>query len=112
MALDNFVEMRDKVASPVFRWKKKLEHLLQDLFPGTLVPRYNLVSFSTVPYSEALRKGARIDRVLRWLAICGVVMAATALVALRVPWWFVIIALVVAGGVMWDRWRSREETRV
>lgn len=112
MAIDNFVEMRDKVGSPVFRWKKKLEHFLHDLFPATLVPRYNLVSFTTVPYMEALRKGTRIDRVLRALAVCGVIMVAVALVAMRVPWWFVLIGVIVAAGLLWDRWRTREDTTV
>lgn len=111
MALENFVEMRDKVGSKWFLWKKKLEHLLHDLFPGTLVPRYNLVSFSTVPYAEALRRGARIDRVLRWLGVCAVLMVVFALRTV-LPAWFVLLGLVVAGGWLWDRWRTREETSV
>jgi kynurenine 3-monooxygenase len=110
MALDNFVEMRDKVGSPVFRWKKKLEHLLHDLFPGWLVPRYNLVSFSTVPYSEALKRGARIDRVLRWLGVMAALVLAVA-ATIFLSWGPVLFVVILAGGWMWDRWRTREETR-
>ena len=34
MALDNFVEMRDRVASPVFRLAKRVEHGLEQALPG------------------------------------------------------------------------------
>jgi kynurenine 3-monooxygenase len=111
MAVDNFVEMRDRVGSRWFLWRKKLEHLLHDLFPETLVPRYNLVSFTIVPYSEAIRRGARIDRVLRWLLVCVVMMLVFAARAV-LPAWLVLLAVVIAAGAMWDRWRTREDTSV
>jgi len=56
MALANFVEMRDKVASPVFRLSKRVEHTLERLLPGFFVSRYELVSFSTTPYAEVQRR--------------------------------------------------------
>jgi kynurenine 3-monooxygenase len=56
MALANFVEMRDKVASPVFRLQKQVEHALERLLPGTYVSRYELVSFTTTPYAEVQRR--------------------------------------------------------
>lgn len=62
MALDNFVEMRDKVASPVFRATKTVEHALERLLPGRYVSRYELVSFSTVPYADVRRRVRRQQR--------------------------------------------------
>jgi kynurenine 3-monooxygenase len=59
MALANFVEMRDKVASPVYRLGKKIEHALERTLPGRYVSRYELVSFSTIPYAEVQRKVRR-----------------------------------------------------
>ena len=112
MALDNFVEMRDKVGSRAFRWKKRAEHLLHDLLPGTLVPKYNLVSFSTVPYAEALRRGTRLERVLRLLGLVGALIVAGVLVVLRFPAGWLLIGVMIAAWVVWDRWRAREETRV
>ncbi|HWD82418.1 MAG TPA: NAD(P)/FAD-dependent oxidoreductase [Kribbella sp.] len=64
MALANFVEMRDKVASPVFRLQKQLEHTLERLLPGRYVSRYELVSFSTTPYAEVQRRVRRQHQVL------------------------------------------------
>jgi kynurenine 3-monooxygenase len=59
MALDNFVEMRDKVASPMFRFGKGVEHALERALPGRYVSRYELVSFTTTPYAEVRRRVRR-----------------------------------------------------
>lgn len=56
MALENFVEMRDTVADEKFLFRKKVEHLLGQNF-GPYFSRYELVSFSRVPYAEAYRRG-------------------------------------------------------
>jgi len=63
MALENFVEMRDKVADPVFLFQKRVQHLLGIEFQGRFNSRYELVSFSTIPYSEALRLGQIGDHI-------------------------------------------------
>jgi len=68
MALENFVEMRDKVGRPEFLYKKKVEQTLHKLFPKECLPQYNLVSFSTVPYVEAQRRGRELD------AVCAAVV--------------------------------------
>lgn len=60
MAVDNFVEMRDLVGNQDFLYQKKIEQALHGLFPTTLVPQYNLVSFTTVPYEEALARGGEL----------------------------------------------------
>ncbi|WP_405068672.1 FAD-dependent monooxygenase [Kribbella sp. NBC_01510] len=76
MALDNFVEMRDKVSSPVFRLTKRVEHALERLLPGTYVSRYELVSFSTTPYAEVQQRVRRQHQVLGMgaVAAAGVLM--------------------------------------
>ncbi|MDT4940238.1 MAG: kynurenine 3-monooxygenase [Pseudonocardiales bacterium] len=52
LALDNFVEMRDRVNSPLFRAKTAAQHALERRLPGRYVSRYELVSFTTLPYAE------------------------------------------------------------
>ncbi len=64
MALANFIEMRDKVGSPAFLYRKKVEQTIHHAFPNRVNPQYNLVSFSTVPYAEAMRRGKQLDTVL------------------------------------------------
>jgi kynurenine 3-monooxygenase len=73
MALANFVEMRDKVASPVFRTRKRVEHALERALPGLYVSQYELVSFSTVPYADVRRRVRR-----QQLAVAGLLAAAVA----------------------------------
>jgi kynurenine 3-monooxygenase len=56
MALDNFVEMRDKVNSRVFQVRTSAQHALERRLAGRYVSRYELVSFSTMPYAEIPRR--------------------------------------------------------
>ncbi len=56
MALDNFVEMRDRSASQVFQAKRRFQHALERLFPEDYQTRYELVSFSTLPYAEVVSR--------------------------------------------------------
>ncbi|WP_067473192.1 FAD-dependent oxidoreductase [Actinomadura hibisca] len=71
MALDNFVEMRDRVSSPVYRATHAVQHALERRLPGRYTSRYELVSFSTMPYAEI---PARIRRQNR--ALAGAVLGA------------------------------------
>lgn len=61
MAVENFIEMRDKVADQKFLLRKKIEAKLNKLFPENYVSKYSLVSFSIKPYSFALEMGFRQD---------------------------------------------------
>ena len=75
LALANFREMRDRVASPWFRFEKRSQALLHRLFPGWFIPLYTMISFTTIPYAEArdrARLQARVVRsVLGVLALAG-----------------------------------------
>ncbi len=64
LALENFVEMRDKVADPQFLFRKKAELELERRFPGHFVPKYAMVTFHRLPYSVALVRGRVQDRIL------------------------------------------------
>jgi len=64
MAVENFLEMRDKVGDAAFLLEKEVEKVLQRKFPGKYVSRYSLVSFSQAPYREALLRGELNARIL------------------------------------------------
>ncbi len=64
LAIGNFYEMRDHVASPLFLARKKLEKLLQAVLPGLFIPLYSMVSFSNTPYADAVDRARRQDRVV------------------------------------------------
>src|SRR5204863_7166110 len=64
LALENFVEMRDKVADPRFLFRKKVELALEAKYPGHFVPKYAMVTFHRLPYAVALARGRVQDRML------------------------------------------------
>jgi kynurenine 3-monooxygenase len=64
LAVDNFVEMRDRVADQKFLLAKEVEKILEKQFPGDYVSRYRLVSFTRVPYRIALDAGKLQDKIL------------------------------------------------
>ncbi|MEO7659195.1 MAG: NAD(P)/FAD-dependent oxidoreductase [Pyrinomonadaceae bacterium] len=68
MAVENFYEMRDAVADPVFLRKRKLETRLEQTFPEYF-SKYSMVTFrEDMPYSTAKEKGNKQDRLL--MEIC------------------------------------------
>jgi kynurenine 3-monooxygenase len=64
LAVQNFIEMRDKTASRAFRAKKKIDHALEGLLPGIYLPLYTMVTFTRIPYAKAAARARRQDRVL------------------------------------------------
>jgi len=69
LAIENFVEMRDRVGDPRFLFRKKVEFALQEKFPDRFVPKYSMVTFLRVPYATALKRGQAQDRILT--ALCN-----------------------------------------
>jgi len=66
LALENFIEMRDKTASRAFRAKKKLDHFLEAALPGIYLPLYTMVTFTRIPYAEAARRAQLQDRIIMY----------------------------------------------
>jgi len=62
LALQNFIEMRDLVGDKSFLHYKKIEHQLCEMHPDLFQSQYEMVTFSTIPYSEALSKGAQNNK--------------------------------------------------
>ena len=64
LAVENFVEMRDRVADPRFLFRKKVELALEAKYPQFFVPKYAMVTFHRIPYSTALKRGHIQDAML------------------------------------------------
>ena len=58
MALGNYLEMRSGVVDPDYLAKRELALELEQRHPDHISPRYNMVMFSTMPYSEAQQRAA------------------------------------------------------
>lgn len=56
MALENYLEMRDRVDDADFLLQRALELQLQERHPGRFVPHYTMVTFMLIPYATALER--------------------------------------------------------
>ncbi len=65
LAIDNFHEMKDHVANPIFQKKRKLEMALEKHFPNEYSSKYSLVTFNEdIGYHEAMSRGRAQDKAI------------------------------------------------
>ncbi len=65
LAIDNFHEMKDHIANPIFQEKRKIEMALEAEFPETYYSKYSLVTFKeTIGYNEAMTIGRAQDKAI------------------------------------------------
>ena len=65
LAIDNFFEMRDHVASAIFQEKRTLEMALEKNFPNEYSSKYSMVTFNeNIGYQEAMIKGRAQDKAI------------------------------------------------
>ena len=57
MALENYIEMRDRVDDADYLLQRQLEVTLAARHTGLFLPRYSMVSFTTIPYATAFERG-------------------------------------------------------
>lgn len=74
LALNNFVEMRDKVADPKFLLQKKIEAAFSKKYPDKWTPAYSQVTFSPqIRYSDALKNSIKQEAIMQQvMAIDGI----------------------------------------
>jgi kynurenine 3-monooxygenase len=90
LALQNYIEMRASVISPVYRLRKFLEETLSVYVPSLgWQTKYSRVSFGNERYSEVVRQSERQGKML----IRGLLS-------------LVFSPVVVAAAVSWWRWRA------
>lgn len=81
LALDNFVEMRDRVASPLFRLRVRAEQRVHRWVPRWITPLYEMVTFSRMPYVEAVARAKRQTALVERLLIALVAVILLVVVA-------------------------------
>ena len=57
MAIENYTTMRSTVTDPKYGLKKAIGFELERRLPELFIPRYSMVMFHDMPYSEAFEKG-------------------------------------------------------
>ncbi|GAA4071201.1 FAD-dependent oxidoreductase [Nonomuraea soli] len=66
LSRENFVELRQRVASPMHAARKRADLLLARLLPGRWRPLYTMISHTTTPYADALARARKQEAFLRW----------------------------------------------
>jgi kynurenine 3-monooxygenase len=65
LAIDNFHEMKDHVANPVFQQKRTLEMALETALPNTYFSKYSMVTFrEDMGYKQAMLLGRAQDKAI------------------------------------------------
>jgi kynurenine 3-monooxygenase len=65
LALDNFHEMKEHTASPLFQEKRKLEMTFEGEFPTAYSSKYSLVTFNEdISYHQAMTRGRAQDKTI------------------------------------------------
>ncbi len=65
LAVDNFHEMKEHTASPLFQQKRKLEIAFETQLPKEYFSKYSLVTFNdAIPYSQAMKQGRAQDKAI------------------------------------------------
>lgn len=67
MALENFIEMSDKVGDQNFLAQKKIEAILEKEFPNDYRSRYGMITYTLIPYAKAKEAGLIQTRLLTTL---------------------------------------------
>jgi kynurenine 3-monooxygenase len=79
LAVQNFIEMRDKTASRTFRAKKKVDHFLEAALPEIYLPLYTMVTFTRIPYAAAARRARRQDLIV-YASLIAILLILIALI--------------------------------
>jgi kynurenine 3-monooxygenase len=66
LAVNNFIEMRERTADPRFLLQKRIEARLHEKYPELWIPAYSQVTFSPhIRYSEALQRGQTQESIMQ-----------------------------------------------
>ncbi len=67
MALENYIEMRDRVDDADYLLMRELDRKLAERHPARWMPRYAMVTFTRIPYAVVLQRGKIQGGLLRKL---------------------------------------------
>lgn len=84
LAADNYYEMSTSVISPLFHVQKKIYNVLHYLFPSSIMPLYSMVSFSTIPYDQVVKKRDWQARLVKKLGIALSCFGFTGIAAISI----------------------------
>lgn len=86
LALDHYEDMSSRAAKPFFVMRRRLEILANRFFPESFLPLYSMISFSNIPYAEAVRRAEQQDKIIeKSLQVFGTI-SVVALAGTAIAW--------------------------
>lgn len=79
LAVEHYNDMASKSASIAFALRRRLEIFLHRVMPSKFVPLYTMVTFTTIPYADAVDRAERQDTIIKYglsLVIIACVIAS------------------------------------
>ena len=73
LSLDNFIEMRQRVNSKYFRFRRFVSFLLAKILPSIFQPRYPTVAFTSTPYSEIVEMNKKQEKAISLVTTLAIV---------------------------------------
>lgn len=83
LSKQNFIELSEKVNSHRFVARKKIDVLLNRLFPNLWIPLYTLVSHTTMPYADAVERVNRQNHRAKLLGLQVVIGLVATMLAMK-----------------------------
>jgi len=84
LALDNYITMRDRVASRGFLLRRAAGRAMHRLFPKRFLPLYSMVTFTSIPYAQTVRKWeSQVRTARRAVAVVLLLVVALLIMLLR-----------------------------
>lgn len=78
LALDHYEDMSSRSAKPFEVFRRRFEIFANRLFPRSFLPLYSMISFSNIPYAEAVERAEKQDRrIERFFGFLGVAAVTT-----------------------------------
>ena len=72
ISVKNYYELRDKVRYPSIDFKKKVNFLVQNLFPDRWLPLYTMIAHTEIPYAQAVEIEKKQNRILNLFGVGAV----------------------------------------
>lgn len=79
LSKQNFVEICDKVRSPIFVLYKNVDVFLNRLLPDIWIPLYSLIMYTNIPYADAIARVKKQERILKWLIVTLLLIVTTSI---------------------------------
>lgn len=85
LSLDNYIDMASRSVTPLPVLRKRVGVLLHKLFPNSWLPLYTMISFTNIPYAEAVARARRQEKwvVASTMALATAGVAATCMGLMR-----------------------------